>query len=152
MQSHCSSPVDHNNAMEENHQALTDTGPQISPPIPERLPMLHSWLAQDLRMTSLVGPRLKSPPAVLSSVSGAWRLGYQNKETAGGGNITRPTKSDLDGGCVLPRWEENSDLVMVPALYSSVNMETEVIWWEEEGGGEGWRRGRQRGNKGEKTH
>lgn len=40
-------------------------------------------------------------------------------------------KSDLDGGCILSRQEEPSDLVMFSALYSTVNMEMEVTRWKE---------------------
>lgn len=36
-------------------------------------------------------------------------------------------KSDLDGGCILSGQEEPPDLFIVSALYSSVNVEMEVI-------------------------
>lgn len=87
-----SSPVGPNNAMEANHQAATNAGAQISRPIPKRLPTLHSWLAQNLQMISLVGPPLKGPVAILSSLSRAQRFGCQNTETAGSGNTTKATQ------------------------------------------------------------
>lgn len=55
-------PVAQNKTMEANHQAVTNVGLQISWPIPERLPTLHSWLAQDLHMISVAGPQLKGLP------------------------------------------------------------------------------------------
>lgn len=65
--------------------------PQISWPIPKRLPTLHSWLAQILHMILLVA--LPShQKAILSSLSRAQRLGCHNTETAGSGNTTKATK------------------------------------------------------------
>lgn len=87
-----SSPVDQNNAMEANHQAATNAGSQMSRPSSKRLPTLHSWLAQILQMISLVGPPLKDPVAILSSLSRAQRFGYQNTETAGSGSTTKATQ------------------------------------------------------------
>lgn len=50
-----------------------------------------------------------------------------------------------------PEQEEPSDLVMVCALYSSVNMEMEVIKWKEKWGG-GWINDRKiNTNEGEKS-
>lgn len=53
-----SSTVSESNTMKANDQAVTNAGPQISQPIPKELPTLHSWLAQNLQMISLVGPPL----------------------------------------------------------------------------------------------
>lgn len=54
-----SSCLGQNNGMGANHQAATNVERQISQPVPKRLPTLHSWLARNLQMISLVGPLLK---------------------------------------------------------------------------------------------
>lgn len=57
-----SSPMGENNAMEANHQANNKRGASDLPPNPpKRLPILHSWLAQNLQMISLVGPPAQRP-------------------------------------------------------------------------------------------
>lgn len=83
-----SSPVGQNNSMEANHQAAANFGPQMSRPVPTRLPTRHSWLARNLQMISLAGPLLKSSVSTLSSLSRAHMLECQNTETAGSGNTS----------------------------------------------------------------
>lgn len=81
-----SSPVGQNNGMEANHQAATNTGPQISQPVPARLPTLHSWLARNLQMIPLVGPPLKVPRHHSKFiVRGPKGPSVKTQKTAGGG-------------------------------------------------------------------
>lgn len=82
-----SSPVGQNNGMEANHQAATNTGPQISQPVPARLPTLHSWLARNLQMIPLVGGLLKVPPRHHSKfiVRGPKGPSVKTQKAAGGG-------------------------------------------------------------------
>lgn len=42
-------------------------------------------------------------------------------------------RADLDGGYILSGQEEPHDLVTVNALYSSVQVEVELVLWEEKG-------------------
>ena len=83
-----SSPVGQNNSMEANHQAAANFGPQMSRPVPTRLPTRHSWLARNLQMISLAGPLHKPSVSTLSSLSRAHMLECQNTETAGSGNTS----------------------------------------------------------------
>lgn len=59
----------------------------------KRLPTLHSWLAQILLMISLVRLLLKSPVAIVSSLSRAQRFRCQNTETAGKRKKTRTAQN-----------------------------------------------------------
>lgn len=54
-------------------------------------------------------------------------MGVKTQKQLAAETLQERHKSDLDGGCILSGQEEPSDLVMVSALYSSVNMEMEVI-------------------------
>lgn len=84
-------------------------------------------------MTSLVGPTLKGPRRHSKFiVQGPKALGVRNTETAGSGNTSTTTEGDLVGGCILSGQEGPPDLILGFALYSSVNMETEVIEGKEE--------------------
>lgn len=85
---------------------------------------------------------LKGPFTILSSLSRAQRFGCQTQKQLEAETLQEQHKSDLNGSCILFRQENPSDIVMFSALYSNVDMEMEVIWWKEKGGG-GWTDGKQ---------
>lgn len=82
------------------------------------------------------GPPLKGPFTILSSLSRAQRFGCQTQKQLAAETLQEQHKNDLNGSCILFRQENPSDIVMFSALYSNVDMEMEVIWWKEKGGGE----------------
>lgn len=60
-------------------------------------------------------------------------MGVKTQKQLAAETLQEQHKSDLVG-CILSGEEEPSDLVMLSALYLSVNMEMEVIRWKEKGG------------------
>lgn len=60
-------------------------------------------------------------------------LSVKTKKQLAAETLQQRHKRNLDGGCILSRQEETSDIVIFCALYSSVNMEMEVILWKEKG-------------------